>query len=101
MDRQIVCITRKSPPTDCTCIKYVGTLDSDYLIPVSEVIKLIENGQDRFYVIDIKDRSAVYVLIAQREDLKYIRTRPDDTPDDNLLKIGDCKMASARVMIEG
>lgn len=93
VDRQIVCITIKSPPVDCTCIEYVGTIDSENLIPIPKVVKLIESSKDRFYLIDSKDQSKVYVNIAQRGGLKYIRTEPTDTPDDNLLKIGYCNVA--------
>ncbi len=90
MDRNIVCIRRNAPRTDCTCITDVGVSDSKFLIPVSEVIRLIESLQDRFYVIDPNDGSRAYVLVAERGNRKYIRTRPNDTPDDNLLKLDDC-----------
>ncbi len=93
MDRQILCITRKEPhTTDCTCIQHVGTLESDYMIPVSEVIKRIEKTKDRFYVLDHESKGKVYVHVAQRGDLKYIRTKDNDTSDDKLLKVRDCKV---------
>jgi hypothetical protein len=95
MDRQIMCITRKAPPTeDCTCIQYVGAIDSDYLIPVSEVIKQIESGKDRFYVLDHKAEIKVYVTVAKKGDLKYIRARDYDTHYDELLKVGECKVTN-------
>ncbi len=99
MDREIVCITRNTqPPIDCTCITYVGVEDSEYLVPVSEVIKLIEGGKNRFYIFDFDHKSRIYVVVAQREQTKYIRTSSDDKPNDNLLKIGDCKVAGWRAM---
>jgi hypothetical protein len=100
MDREIVCLTRNSAPaTDCTCIAYVGITGSEYLIPVPEVIKLIESGQDRFYVVMDYEReqdSRVYVIVAKRGDLKYIRTRPnDDSPEEDiLLKVRECKIGN-------
>ncbi len=95
MDRQITCVTRKMPPTeDCTCIEYVGTADSDRLIPVSEVVKRIEKGKDRFYVLEYETQAKVYVDVAQRGDLKYIRTEDYDSSADRLLKIGDCDVTN-------
>jgi hypothetical protein len=92
MDRQIMCITRKAPLTqDCTSIKYVGTVDSDQLLPISEVIKRIEKGKDKFYVLEYESKAKVYVSIAVRGDLKYIRTEDRDTDSDRLLKVGECK----------
>lgn len=88
--RQITCIKRNAPPTDCTCITDIGTASSDTLISVPEVVRLIESNQDSFYVVDPKDGSKAYVQIAQRGGRKYIRTRANDTPDDNLLKLSDC-----------
>jgi hypothetical protein len=97
MDREIMCITRKAPPTeDCTCIKYVCTIDSDYMIPVYEVIKLIESGKDRFYVMDYKAENKLFVTVAQKGDLKYIRARDYDTHYDELLKVGECKLAKIK-----
>jgi hypothetical protein len=95
MDREIMCITRKTPPTkDCTCIKYVGTIDSDYVVPISDVIKLIESGKDRFYVLDQNAENKVYVTIAKKGDMKYIRVRDYDTDHDELLKISECKLTN-------
>ena len=97
MDREIACLTRNSTAAiDCTCIEYVGIAGSEDLIPVSEVIKLIESGRDRFYVVmDYKREqdSRVYAIVAQRGNLKYIRIRPsDDSPEDILLKVRECKI---------
>ena len=96
MDREIMCVMRKAPATDdCACIQYVGVIDSDYLIPVSEVIKLIESGKNRFYLMD-RANNKVYLTVAQRGGKKYIRTRDYDTHYDDLLKIGECKLANVK-----
>lgn len=80
-------------PTDCTCIEYMDTIDSDYPIPVSEVIELIEKGKDKFYVMDYKTQNKVYVNVAQKkEGMKYIRTEAYDTSYDRLLKVGYCNV---------
>src|SRR5881628_169509 len=94
VDREIICIMRKPPKAeDCTSIQYVGTVDSEYLIPVSEALKLIESGKDRFYILDYKAEDKVYVTVAKKGDLKYIRARASDTYYDELLKVGECKLA--------
>lgn len=100
MDREIMCVMRKAPRTeDCTCIQYVGTIDSDYLILVSEAIKLIESAKDRFYVMDYKAENKIYVTVAQRGDLKYIRARDYDTHYDELLRVGECKLAKIKHLL--
>ncbi|HJS68299.1 MAG TPA: hypothetical protein VJ730_02670 [Nitrososphaera sp.] len=102
MDREIMCITRKAPPTeDCTCIQYVGTVDSDYLLPVSEVIKRIEKSKDQFYVLEHETQDKIYVHIAHKGNLKYIRTEARDTSDDELLKVGDCDVTDKPVFEKG
>jgi hypothetical protein len=57
---------------------------------VYEVVNLIESNRDTFYVVDPKDGSRAWVIVAQRDNRKYIRTRANDTPDDNLLQLPDC-----------
>lgn len=95
MDRQITCITIKAlPAEDCTCIEYVGVVESDYLIPVTEVIRRIEKGRHRFYVLDYGTQSKAYVNVAQKGDLKYIRTESYDTPHDKLLNVGYCDVTN-------
>jgi hypothetical protein len=102
MDREIMCITRKAPPTeDCTCIQYVGTVDSEYLLPVSEVIKRIEKSENQFYVLDRVTHSKIFVRIAHKGHLKYIRTETHDTSDDKLLKVGDCDVPFKPVFEKG
>jgi hypothetical protein len=92
MHRQITCIIINARPVDCTCIAYVGTVDSEYLIPASQVVKLIESGKDRFYLLDFKGQDKLYVSVAQRGDLKYIRTQNNDSSNDSLLKVSNCNV---------
>lgn len=84
MEYQITQIKRDGPKTDCTCITHVKTT-SYVIFSVPEVLARLSN--DRFYVIDPKDGSKVYVVSAERNGRRYIRTKPNDTPDDNLLKL--------------
>ncbi len=84
MDHEVIAIKRDGLKTDCTCITHVKT--STYLIlSVPDVLARLSS--DRFYVIDPKDGSRVYVASAERMGRRYIRTKPNDTPDDNLLKL--------------
>lgn len=91
-----MCITRrkKAPPTvDCTSIEYLGVLDSDYLIPVSEAVKLIESGKDKFYLVD-PTLSRIYVSVASKDGKKYVRARDYDTQYDDLLQVSECKVTN-------
>ena len=86
---QIVCIRRNSQPNDCRCITSVRTLSAqDYTI--KDVIHLIENVDYTFYVSDPRSYVTL-VKVVEREGFKYIRTAPNDTPDDNLLKLPNCE----------
>jgi hypothetical protein len=67
-------------------------MDTDYLIPIPEIVKLIESRKNRFYVLDHEAQEKVYVTVAEKRNLKYIRTEAHDTPDDKLLSVGDCKV---------
>jgi hypothetical protein len=95
MDRQITCITINKEPTDCTALEYVGLIDSDILMPISEVVKRIEKSKDRFYVLDYDETQAKhYVHVTERDGQKYIRTKDYDTATDRLLNIGYCDVTN-------
>lgn len=87
-DLQITCITRNGYPYDCTCITAVGV--GTVFFTVNEVINSINNKTAIFYVLDQKDGSKAYVVPFQRGNNWHIRTKPNDTSDDNLLKLPDC-----------
>lgn len=90
MDKQITCITIKKKPTDCTAIEYVGLEGLDELMPVTEVVKRIEKGKDRFYVLEYETQAKHFVHVAEKDGQKYIRTKDHDTATDMLLNIGYC-----------
>ena len=48
---------------------------------------MIDNRSEKFFVLDSADGSEVIVNTAERDDKKYIRTAPNDTPNDNLLSL--------------
>lgn len=95
VDREIICIMRNAPATDCTSITHVGVVDSDYMIPIKELIELIDRGQDRFFVIDKATKKAHYVEIAEKEGIRYIRTMAYDSLYDSLLKLWNCNQGKA------
>jgi len=86
---QITCIIRNGPPDDCTCI--IDIQSNGVQFSVDEVISGIINRGTRFYVKDPEDLSRVYVIPVPKQNPTYIRTKPNDTPDDNLLQLPDCK----------
>lgn len=91
---QITCITIKKEPTDCTALEYVGLEDSDELMSVSEVVKRIDKGKDRFYVLEYETQTRYFVHVAEKGGQKYIRTKDHDTAMDMLLNIGYCSITN-------
>ncbi len=90
MDRQVTCITTSGPKDDCTCITHIGRWGDIGRITTQEGVRRIEDGTDTFWVRDPADGSRVNVHVAQRGGRKYLRTDPNDTPRDNLLKLPQC-----------
>lgn len=88
MNIEIVCITTSGPKNDCQCITSVKS-STNVTYPVSDVIVKIRTG-DTFFVRDPKDNSTVTVRPVPEFSPRYIRTRANDTPDDNLLQLPDC-----------
>jgi len=86
MDYKIIAIKRDGLKTDCTCITHIKT-STDHIFSVSDVLAKLDTHSDRFYVVDPKDGSTVFVTQAEKMGRRYIRTKPNDTPDDNLLKL--------------
>ena len=54
-----------------------------------EAINSIENGTDNFYVERPKGHR-VWVIVAEREGRKYIKTEADGEKPDNLLSLDEC-----------
>lgn len=55
--------------------------------PIEEAIKLVENREVHFYVKG-SDNTRIAVNVAtSKNGRKYLRTAPNDTEDDNLLKL--------------
>jgi hypothetical protein len=85
---EIICITTNGSREHCNCITWVKTnLENEYL--VSDVIRLIGLGTHVFFVSD-NAGDVVLVKVVPELNPTYIRTKADDTPDDNLLSLPDC-----------
>lgn len=92
MAYQVKCVStdNSSPHDDCRSITTIG-------IPVKgggtnrytpeQIHGRINNG-DEFYVKHNGSRTDL--IAAKRGSTKYVRTEPNDTPDDNLLKQPSC-----------
>jgi len=90
-DRQVTCVTTEGPKSDCTCITHIGRFsDLGGRITRAEGVRRIKEAIDRFYVIDPSDSSRVWVKVARRGNLEYLRTQPNDTERDNLLSLPAC-----------
>ena len=89
MNIEIVCITTNGRPrNNCQCITSIKS-SADVRYFVSDVITKIQTG-DTFFVRDPKDNSTVTVRPVPESSPRYIRTRANDTPDDNLLQLPEC-----------
>lgn len=90
MTREVVCATKNPDgPDDCRCITEIGyvILDKRRTKTPKQVHEDIKDGKD-YYVEYGGERTDL--IAVEREGTKYVRTEPNDTDDDNLLKIGDC-----------
>lgn len=90
VDIEIGCIVRSGPKTDCTCITDVKSANGTKF-SVRDVLYLIGKG-DRFFVRDRRNNEIAFIIPAERSGRRYIRTRPDDDRNDNLLSLDDCRM---------
>lgn len=92
MAREVVCTTKDPDgPNDCRCIEKLGvhltTVDSTITQTPEEVHDKIKDGKS--YHVE-HNGSKTELLAATRGSTKYVRTKPNDDPDDNLLQIKDC-----------
>jgi len=86
---QITHIRKSGSEYDCTCITDVKTSEGNKY-PVKKVIDMIigKDGDDichYFYVEGQEGRIPVKAIPNERPT--YIRTAPNDTPNDNLLQL--------------
>lgn len=88
MAEKVTCIMRgdKDKYSDCRCITEIRTDAGRYTR--LEAHNKVKNSPGSIYV-EVPGSKANLVA-AEREGLKYVRTAPNDTKEDNLLKVKDC-----------
>ena len=89
MDRRVHCVRiGDAPHIYCTCITNIGC-DLE-IISREEVIRRIDAGIETYWVEDPVNKSRLNIKVAVRGDLRYLRTRDDDSDRDNLLMLPEC-----------
>lgn len=88
MAEKVTCIVRgdRDKYSDCRCITEIRTDGGRY--SRLEAHNKVKASPGSIYV-EIPGSKASLVP-AEREGLKYVRTAPNDTTADNLLKVRDC-----------
>jgi len=88
MAEKVTCIVRgdKAKYSDCRCITEIRTDAGKYTR--SEAHDKVNRSPGAIYVE--QGGSKANLIPAEREGLKYVRTAPNDTTADNLLKVRDC-----------
>ena len=89
LDRIVYCVRKgDAPHNDCTCITHIGC--GLEVISRLEAIRRIDAGIETYWVEDQIDRSRIKIKVAVRGDLRYLRTRDNDSDRDNLLMLREC-----------
>ena len=89
MDRRVHCVRiGDAPHIYCTCITHIGC-DLE-IISREEVIRRIDAGIETYWAEDPVNKSRLNIKVAVRGDLRYLRTRDDDSDRDNLLMLPEC-----------
>jgi len=86
-DWQITCINKTDRTSPHERIRQVGG-SGGWRKSSDDVIRLIEAGTDTFWVSVSGNRTEVEV--DEHNSRKYIRTRPDDYRQNNLLSLPEC-----------
>lgn len=88
MAEKVSCIVRGDNQTysDCRCITEIRTESGRYTR--LEAYNKVKASPGSIYVE--AGASKANLVPAEREGLKYVRTAPDDTTVDNLLKVRNC-----------
>lgn len=85
MATQITCIVRDGADPDHR-IDSVG--GSGWTKSEDTVIREIEAGSEYFVEVNFQ---RVTVVVEEREGRKYLRTNPDQTTENNLLSLPNCR----------
>lgn len=91
---QVVCITKPNVNSSHEHITHIGYYESSLKpnvnILVEDAIKRIDANPKEFYVETGNDKAYVTVVRGKDHD-PFIKTVPDNTKKDNLLKLEQCK----------
>lgn len=88
---QIRCINKEPRYDPHLRIRFIGGFNDDgnrWKISVGEAIRGIEEGKWRFYVHS--GGRSVWVMLAEHEGRKYLKTQADGYSPDNLLSLPEC-----------
>jgi hypothetical protein len=87
MAEKVTCIVKGAPKySDCRCITQIRTDAARYTR--EEAHDHVKAQPNSIYVEGGGARA--YLIAAIRDGVKYVRTRPDDTTEDNLLTVREC-----------
>jgi len=87
MAEKVVCITKGDGRySDCRCITQIRTTVGSYTR--EQAHEAVKQSPGSIYVEGGGQRADL--IAALREGTRYVRTRPDDTVQDNLLKAPEC-----------
>lgn len=89
---KVVCVDKDSGSryNDCRCIETIGyeVLDSVFKRTPEQIHEKIEEDDREFYILENGERT--YLEAKERLGTKYVRTKPNDTEEDNLLSQEGC-----------
>jgi hypothetical protein len=90
---QVVCITKPDPSSTHEHITHIGYYESAFrprvIITVADAIKRIDANSKEFYV-SVPQGTAYVTVVRPIGRNPYIKTVPDNTGKDNLLKLPQC-----------
>lgn len=86
----VKCVTKTNKTEDYEIISHIGGnyANNHWQLPVETAIKEIELGKSSFWVS--WNGKKVAVVVATRKGHKYLKTDPDDSEENNLLKLPPC-----------
>lgn len=90
---QVICITKANAAATHENITHIGyyepALRSRVIISVAEAISRIDANSKEFY-ISVPQATAYISVVKPEAGKPYIKTMPDSTGADNLLKLNPC-----------
>lgn len=86
---QVVCVTKRGGLTNSyERITHLGLLGGTTPYTQEQIISWIESGTHSFYVAS--NPRAAWVIVANRNGRKYLKTQADGEEPNNLLSLPEC-----------